>query len=257
MPEHATPALSCTKVGCHVQTSVALIHVRDGVGRCEACHVEGATLTLTCTAAAPCHGSGAFPPTHPAPEPIHLSSDSCTSVCHQTSTGKSDVSKLHVGPDQSKHCSHCHTGSGTAVKTCATCHTPGTYHADAAVRHAVAVPNPCIGSGCHVTDASVIHRKDGQDRCIACHAIGVDASIKGTVCTNCHTGGVSHVSAHDDECNNCHGDSHWEGVPPTIGTGDCQDCHGNPGTIYRHPNVDCHGDCHNWLYDNYAWTLSW
>jgi len=228
MPEHATPVLSCTKVGCHVQTSVALIHVRDGVGRCIACHIDGAELTLTCTEAR-CHGTGAFPPTHPAPEAIHLSSDNCTTGCHQTSPGKADVSKIHVTADTVKHCGACHTGTGQAVKTCASCHTTGTFHLEAAVSHAVGGDSiACTGAGCHSTDVSLIHVRAGVDKCLqACHS-AADPAIKGTTCSNCHSITSGHPHPACDGCHAAGGGNHYGyGTSPIAGRA-CTNCHGTP-----------------------------
>lgn len=238
--EHATPVISCNKAGCHNAATVDLIHVKGGTTHCDACHADGVTPTLTCTAAA-CHGAGAFPPAHPAPEAIHLTQagNSCTSLCHQTATGQSDVSKLHVTAGSVKHCEACHATGRPASTVCGTCHTSGTYHAAAAAKHAVT--NGCTGGACHNGDVSVIHVKGGAEKCYACHAAG---TVPSTNCTNCHGGGADHTASHDSLCNGCHSDMSGDhgGNQPTIGTGNCYACHGTPGATYTHPAYGC--GCH-------------
>jgi hypothetical protein len=251
---HTAPTGGCVKAGCHV-ANVATVHTTPTAGHpvpvgCDACHSAGVTPRLTCTNAA-CHGAGAFPPGHPAPAAIHTSPDDCTDLCHFTNvaTQHTTATEKHPVPPG---CVACHDTGVTASLTCATCHSSGTYHQQATAAHFVS--NSCNGSSCHNNDVSVIHVKNSVQKCVACHAAGVDPSVKGTDCAQCHSDSAGHPHPN---CTGCHPGSHYWGYNPgPLFGGSCSDCHGEPfqplswGTTWNHPgcNEHCHTesscDCH-------------
>jgi hypothetical protein len=254
--KHSPATGWCVKSGCH-STNVATIHITQLTGGptppgCDACHANGKTLSMDCSIAG-CH-PGAVPNNHTAPSASHVSSDGCTTLCHA-----SNVATLHATGTTPPGCIACHAYNKTHSLVCANCHSTGTYHAAATAKH-VAPVIACTVSGCHSSgDVSLIHVKSGTQRCQACHAPGTTPATTCTLAAPCHGAGAGdHTSAHA-ECNGCHYDpGHWDWAAQNVGDGStpCLSCHGNPGVVWRHPDLDCHGSCHGWL-AGYSWTMAW
>jgi hypothetical protein len=235
--KHTTSAANaqwCTNAGCH-DKNLAIAHTKtpDAIG-CAACHAPGKTLNLDCSTSG-CHPAS-VPNNHPAPTVAHTSTDGCTTLCHT-----SNVATLHATGSFPPGCIACHAYGKTHSTTCSQCHSSGTYHTAAAVKHTAPVVS-CTATGCHTQgDVSLIHVKNSVQHCEACHAAGKTPT---TDCLNaaCHaTFSGGHVQSHFNECNNCH----WNGghnSGPSIGDQyrPCLDCH-NKGGAWQHPYVGCHG----------------
>jgi hypothetical protein len=255
--KHTTSALNaqwCTNSGCH-DKNLAIAHTKtqDAIG-CAACHAPDKTLNLDCSTSG-CHPAS-VPNNHPAPVVAHTSADGCTTLCHT-----SNVATLHAVPAGTgvtpPGCIACHAYGKTHSTTCSQCHASGTYHGASASKHAVA--NTCTAANCHSSgDVSLIHVKNNVQHCEACHGPTKTPKLN---CSDaaCHGAFAGdHTSSHA-ECNNCHYDpSHWDWAAQNVGDGStpCLSCHGTPGAVWHHPDLDCHGSCHGWL-AGYSWTMSW
>jgi hypothetical protein len=229
-----TASNTCVQTGCHA-TDVTSIHDGD----CNACHANGTTASTTCT---DCHGSGTY---HTGETTAHaLSVGVCVaSGCHGDSTG-GDAATIHGGT-----CSRCHTGTGTPVKTCATCHGSETaalaLHSGQAAAH-TAASTSCTSSSCHGTSVTTIHANATPGPCVVCHD-GV--KTPSTVCSDCHSANLETVHAaaaasHDASSSTCissacHSNADVAVIHDTANGGPGCVCHESGQTL----TLDC-ATCH-------------
>lgn len=226
---HETPLGTCVAQECH-DSSVAPIHH----GTCSGCHFRSdREPSIVC---AECHGTD-IQELHASSEASHAAEpNGCNfSACHAT-----DVSKVHQdGID----CAACHASTATPSLTCANpaCHTLSApdIHYFAAGSHTL-LGGPCLGSGCHADDVTVIH--DPDQACGSCHSNGKTPSL---ICSVCHVETLEEL--HDAEAHTvpssecvdagCHGDN-----VTSLHSGSalgCRSCH-SPG---RTPSTTC-STCH-------------
>lgn len=231
---HAAGAVSCAVEGCH-PNDVSAVH--ENGPKCVACHAAGKTPTTQCGTVG-CHPAGKSP-AHDGTAIAHtvVASSCVTSVCHATS-----VVTVHAsGPG----CAACHSAGAVPSTTCGNvgCHPGGTLaqHPQTAGKHTTA--DSC-GSGdsgaCHASDVTVIHVKDGVQRCSACHAVGVTPS---TDCSTCHHDKHLDVSAPHAATYPCAAPQcHASGVTE-IHKGKCAACHA-AGKTASTACATCHSEAH-------------
>ncbi len=242
----------CVTSGCHLAT-VVTIHFADWPGHaipgCTACHATGKTPSLVCST---CHFATLAD--HVVPVIPHTAAANTCTPCHTD-----QVAKIHVKDGVSK-CQACHANPDhTPTTVCTTCHTTGSYHANAASSHDVSASG-CTGTavGCHPVDVSVTHAPTTNScqnchvangptpttTCTTCHATHHDgASAKHAVAAagcnvaGCHPTDVSaiHVKTGVQHCEACHG----PGVTPST---TCSTCH--PAADHTAAHADCN-NCHN------------
>jgi len=197
-----TPAPPCGAAGCHVGTTLTVIHAAPG---CDGCHASVDSAVVAAIAednreCAACHVGD------PHPAAVHTAGGSCVVYgCHAA-----NVATLHsAGPS----CGACHAAGKSPSLVCTTCHT-GTLHATA--NHAST--ETC--DSCHASrDLVSIH----GDNCATCHpnpAAGITwngkCSQSGCHPTS-HTSFTTHQGEHDGngpDCFDCHD------ISPT-----CPTCH--------------------------------
>lgn len=231
-----TATVSCVRAGCH-DPDVAATHD----GNCAACHAEGKTPSTQCTT---CHAAGAY---HADEAGSHsVPAGGCVGAgCHGNATG-ADAELVHKG-----NCERCHTGDGTPVLTCATCHDTGTagLHPGAAAAHAAPAIS-CTTADCHGIDVAAMHAETtGGPGCVACHDAGKTPS---KVCADCHADDILQVhaaaasshAATDTTClsSECHTGTDVTAIHDRASGGPgCAACH-DPG---KTPTLDCaSADCH-------------
>jgi len=209
---------------------------------CGACHPDPrSTLTPewdrdTC-AQDGCHTASTPAPMHAEVDADHAAgANSCTGAgCH---SGSGSLAVIHasastvVEGETRTSCEVCHADGVPATSDCGTCHT-GDPHPDA--DHTVA--GPCTPSGCHVTDATVIH-ENGPD-CAACHAEGKTPSL---VCGECHIGD-QHPTANHVNNSLCYG-CHAEANLMTVHGDDCATCHPTPAEGMTYAGGCSQAGCH-------------
>ncbi len=148
-------------------------------------------------------------------------------------------------------CAACHHGHGSdqdgLIKATMGPFTPEGTPTHAGVSHEVA--GPCISSGCHVTDASVIHAAIG---CQACHATGTTTSF---ACRSCHAGDqhptANHVNAPSTQCDACHAETNLMSVHGD----DCGRCH-STGANLTYSGGCAQSGCHSATHVD-AWGDYW
>jgi hypothetical protein len=219
---------TCVKSGCHT-SDVTSVHK----GNCNACHAAGTTPSTTCTT---CHASGTY---HANEATAHvLPVGGCIGdQCHGTSAG-GDAALVHKDV-----CERCHTGDGTPVKTCSTCHGSDTLslHPGQSAAH-TADATSCTSSRCHGTSVTTIHEKAPGGPCGMCH----DGSSTPTkVCSDCHDSDIQAVHAnaaasHDASSStcisaDCHTNSDVAAIHATETGGPGCVCH----TSGDAPTLDC------------------
>lgn len=118
-------------------------------------------------------------------------------------------------------CTACHEGHGSDAGALLV-DSIGPFTPEGIPRHAGAdhaVQGPCVSSGCHGSDAAVIHAGPG---CDACHAAGTTASF---ACRSCHAGDqhptADHINDAATQCLACHAETNLMSVHAD----DCGRCH--------------------------------
>lgn len=198
-----TPAPPCGAAGCHVGTTLTVIHSAPGCDGCHASSVPAITAAIAdnnrnCSA---CHVGD------PHPAAVHTAGGSCVvSGCHAAnvatlhSAGPSCGACHAVGKTPSLVCTTCHTGAlhltanHTSTETCDSCHASRNLISIHGDNCALCHPNPAAGitwngkcsqPGCHPTSHTSFtthqgeHNDNGTD-CWDCHDIS-------TSCTACHS----------------------------------------------------------------------
>jgi hypothetical protein len=268
----------CVKSGCHGAV-VVTIHFAEWPGHtvpgCTACHATGKTPSLVC---ANCHFATLAD--HTVPTLPHTAAANDCTPCHGD-----QVATIHV-KNSVRQCQACHANPDhTPTTVCTTCHTSGTYHANAAASHNVSTSG-CTGTatGCHPTDVSVTHTPTTKS-CQNCHASGqtpttacltchpthhTNASAKHAVtASGCSTGGCHatdvsaiHVKNSVSQCQACHAagktpsttcaSCHAGGADHTASHPDCNSCH--PGLEHGSGPVIGTGDCYSCHNQGGSWT---
>ena len=173
---HTAPTGTCVKSGCH-EVNVVAIHA-SGPG-CVACHGEGKTPSVNCSAV--CHSSDPDANHVKGATPHTIPRQYCTdgSYCHG-----SNIATLH---EPANKCATCHFTGTPVTQDCATvgCHDGFVSHITAEVANHTAARGTCVTSKCHwAGNAEKTHRGN----CLACHRTGEAASVNGLNCVACHFG---------------------------------------------------------------------
>jgi hypothetical protein len=248
---------SCVKAApCH-QSNVSLLHVKNSVAHCEACHTGGLP-TYNC---ATCHFGG-FTTAHPAPADLHGPAQGwCVkSGCHDTNVATIHTTQLPGGPTP-PDCDACHAAGKTPSLVCSGsgCHPLAVPNSHTAPAPAHTSTDGCVGL-CHNANVATIHATGTTPPgCYACHQYGKAHSL---TCADCHSVGTYHAGAAgyhavSNACTGCHGTDvsvihvknsvqHCEAchVSPNPTT-DCAVCHGS-GSDHTASHGSCNG-CHGSL----------